>query len=293
MLLDEVLLAYYHQHAKHVRAGTRIKYQLGYIQHFFNGQTVAEACTPDRLQQFGQYLLGRELKPSSANNVLTVLKAALNRAWKRGELDKQIFVPPVKAGHADPKGQPLSPAQIAALLNVAAPHMQAMIWLGIGTGARPEAVCELTWDRVDLEAGRIDLNPAGRAQTSKYRPVVKIAPALRAWLEAQPDKTGHVVKWRGKPVRRYFTSWENASRLAGVKATPYSLRHTVARWCRAQGVSVDEIGSLLGHRVPGGSITERYTSYSPEYQAHAVAAVEKLLQAVALQLRAAAHKIAA
>ena len=48
--------------------------------------------------------------------------------------------------------------------------------------ARPSAILELTWDRVDFGRRLIDLNPAGRKQTAKRRPVVKMNDELHAAL---------------------------------------------------------------------------------------------------------------
>src|SRR3546814_4076317 len=56
---------------------------------------------------------------------------------------------------------------------VKAPHARLYVLLGLYTMARPSAILELTWDRVDFERRLIDLNPAGRKQTAKRRPVVK------------------------------------------------------------------------------------------------------------------------
>lgn len=293
VLLDEVILAYYHQHAVNVRAGSRIKYQLGHIQSFFDGMTVEEACNPKNIERFQQHLLGLKLKPSYINNILIIIRAAINRAWKRGELDKQFFISSVKEGASEPKGTPLKPSEIATLFDAAGKHVQAMIMLGIGTGARPEAVCELKWEQIDFEAGIIDLNPRGRAQTNKHRPTVKMAPLLREWLEQQPRACDYVVHWRAKPIHRYSAAWKLAKTNSGLEGTisPYSLRHTVARWCRMKGVPMEEIASFLGHKVAGRSITERYVSYSPDYQVKACAAVNELLAEIAsCRSRAASSK---
>ncbi|WP_139174172.1 hypothetical protein [Methylobacterium sp. UNC378MF] len=42
----------------------------------------------------------------------------------------------------------------------------------------------------------------------------------------------------------------------------------------------EELSGQLGHRVRGFAITEIYAAYSPDYQALATAAIEKLLQAI-------------
>jgi integrase len=46
-----------------------------------------------------------------------------------------------------------------------------MLMILIGTACRPEAALELTGEQLDFEDRLIDLNPRGRAQTKKFRPV--------------------------------------------------------------------------------------------------------------------------
>jgi integrase len=68
---------------------------------------------------------------------------------------------------------------------VKAPHARLYVELGLATMARPTAILELTWDRVDFERGTVDLNPSGRRQTRKRRPVVPLnEDALEALREA-------------------------------------------------------------------------------------------------------------
>lgn len=62
------------------------------------------------------------------------------------------------------------------------------------------------------------------------------------------------------------------------RVTPYSFRHTVARWLRKEGVSPWEVGAQLGHKMPGYNITEMYASASPDYLEKSSAAIEKLLR---------------
>jgi integrase len=69
------------------------------------------------------------------------------------------------------------------LAAVVAPHARLYMVLAIATCARPTAILELTWDRVDFDRGLIDLNPPGRTQTAKRRPVVPIADYALAPLQ--------------------------------------------------------------------------------------------------------------
>ena len=61
-----------------------------------------------------------------------------------------------------------------------------MLMILIGTACRPEAALELTGAQLDFEDRLIDLNPRGRAQTKKFRPVVKMPEALAACTPACP-----------------------------------------------------------------------------------------------------------
>ncbi len=294
--LDEVVMSYYHGHAVHVRAGTRIKYQLGHVVDFFNGQSVEQATKPHNIKAFCDKLLKGGMKPSSVNNILTVIKAAVNRSYKLGEIPAAPYVALLPNVASAPKGRPLKVEEIGSLLAVAHGHTHTMMMLAMGTGARPEALCELTWQHVDFEAGLIELNPHGRQQTKKYRPTVKLPPALAAYLNGIEREGQYVISWRGGPTRRYFEAWGRAKVAAGLEGaiTPYSFRHTAARWMRQQGVPPWEVAAQLGHSASTRlSITERYAAHAPDYLEKACAALDKLVQeALACELRARAEKSA-
>lgn len=56
--------------------------------------------------------------------------------------------------------------------------------IAVATWARPDAIHDLTAAQWYPEAGVLDLNPAGRKQTRKYRPVVPVPHQLHAWLHS-------------------------------------------------------------------------------------------------------------
>jgi integrase len=166
---------------------------LGHLNTQFEGMTVDQACHPAEIETFTGLMLGKGLKPTYV--LLTILKAAVRRAWNRRELSTAPHIAFLEAKSTSTKGRPLKPSEIAALLSSAAPHMEAMLMICLGTACRPAAACDLTWSQIDLEAGLIDLNPAGRMQTKKYRPVVRIPPKPSG--VADGAKTGRAPR----PVR--------------------------------------------------------------------------------------------
>src|SRR3546814_6980635 len=70
-----------------------------------------------------------------------------------------------------------------------APHARPYALIGLFTFARPVAILDLTWLRMDFMRGQIDLNPARRPHAVKRRPVVHIGGRL---LTAFPERAeGH------------------------------------------------------------------------------------------------------
>ena len=63
------------------------------------------------------------------------------------------------------------------------PHLLRFCIISLNTLARPDAVLDLSPMQVDIKRRLIKLNPDGRRQTKKYRPVVPISETLLPWME--------------------------------------------------------------------------------------------------------------
>jgi integrase len=149
---------------------------------------------------------------------------------------------------------------------VRAPHARLYVLLGIYTMARPAAILELQWSQIDFARGLINLNPPGRRQTAKRRPVVPINEELRAALtEAYAARQGPSVIERGaEPIASIKKEFQAASDRSGVKATPYTLRHTGAVWAAEAGVSMAELAQFMGHD-DDRTTQKHYARFSPDY----------------------------
>lgn len=216
----------------------------------------------------------RRKKPIADGTIireLVTLRAALS--WARGE--RWITaVPKIETPRQPPpRDRWLSREEASRLLDAAlAPHVKTFLAICLYTGARAGAVLELTWERVDLAAGLIDL---GKAQGGKGRAVVPIAARLLPMLaEARITATcAFVVEHGGKPVVSIKTGTRAAARRAGLPGvTPHVLRHTAATWMAMAGVPMIEIARMLGHS--DSRVTERvYAKHSPDYLRRAVDAL--------------------
>ena len=186
-------------------------------------------------------------------------KAALHRSYRRGAIKAAPYIPSVKVNYGDPKGRALSSKEVALLLTHASDHMRLFIYIIIGTACRPEAAFDLTGAQLDFENRLIELNPHGRAQTKKIRPIVKMPESLALLLQNAPSD--HLIKFRGKRVKCVRTAWRNLRAKCKLDdaVQPYSLRHTMARHMRKSGVSAWETAAQLGHKSREYRTTELYT----------------------------------
>lgn len=160
---------------------------------------------------------------------------------------------------------------------VKAPHAKLYVELGLATMARPTAILELTWDRVAFDRGTVDLNPAGRRQTRKRRPVVPLNDeALNALREAYSARQSQFVIERGaNQVKSIKKAFQAASARSGIHVTPYTLRHTGAVWAVESGkVTMDELAQFLGHDS-SATTSKFYARFSPDYLRRVSDAVQR------------------
>lgn len=213
-------------------------------------------------------------KIGSVHTELGHLRSCARWASKAGLIDRapHIELPP----KPDSDVRPLADKQIAALVDACiAPHVRLAVILLLATGARVSAVLDLTWDRVDLERGVIDLRlPDG--VTRKGRAVVPMNRMARAALETayQARLSDYVVEWAGGRVRSIRKGYSAALARAGLKDVRiHQIRHTVAVRMLSAGRPIEEVSQFLGHS--NTAITYKtYARFLPEHLAGAAAVLE-------------------
>jgi integrase len=218
-----------------------------------------ENVDPERIDEAmcRKYAEGRKVGPATLRYELSMLSVALRHANK----PKKVWRPEAP----ERKIRHLTHAQFERwYAEVKAPHARLYALLGLYTMARPTAILELTWDRVDFERRQIDLNPKGRRQTKKRRPVVALNDeAMEALEQAYKGRQSEYVIERGaKPIGNIKKAFQAASARSGIKVTPYTLRHTGAVWAAEAGASMDELAQFMGHDDSATTSTH-YARYSP------------------------------
>jgi site-specific recombinase XerC len=280
--LASALTRYWLGHAKNLPSATQARIELRYWSDFFTTDMVAD-LTPTRQEDFVAYLRGKGYSSGYISRILSTGRAAINRAHKRGELLAVPFIADVETAEdrriKKPKGRPVTIDEIAALFDAAEQHhVFTFLLIACCTLARPEAILDLTVFQRDRDARTIDLNPAGRRQTKKYRPLLPEAATLTPWLDQ--IKTDHFVAWNGRRLKSIKSAWRKLRADAELdeRVTPYSIRHTMARELRRRRVPLEQRQAFLGH-LPRGSArtTAMYAPDEPEYLSDAVAAIDAVM----------------
>lgn len=259
------------------KAGRPIAETLGYtgkaiLRHF--GAMRADQVT---VQDCRDYAAGRRAEGRSVGTVWTELghlRIVCRWAEKGGLIPRapHIELPQKPA----PKDRYLTDPEIRKLLMAdAEPHIRLAILLMLTTAARVGAVLDLTWDRVELDRGQINLR-VDQEGPRKGRAVVPINDTLRAALSHSIEgaMSDYVVEWAGGPVKSIRKGFAKSVENAGLKGvSPHTLRHTAAVRMAAAGTPMSKIAQYLGHS--NTSQTERvYARYAPEHLKDAASALE-------------------
>jgi len=200
---------------------------------------------------------------------LNALAAAVRWAGKDGVFE--LPAPP------EAKDRWLTRAEFDRLMAAAiSPHLQVFLHLAIATGARKEAILDLTWPQVRWEQNQIWL---GVKANGKNRATVPMTKTLRAVLqrahETRSKDCEFVIQYKGQRVKNIRKAFELAVERAklGPDVTPHVLRHTAAVWMAGAGVSMPKIAQFLGHT--DSRITEKvYARFAPDHLADAADALD-------------------
>jgi integrase len=264
--IAEVLLRYYNGYAKKLESGPQQKLACDLWTRFYGGDATVTDLSPQKQEGFHDFLLGLGHSKSYADKTLSTGRAAFGYA-----LDQQIIlsVPRIKCHltkaekeAAKPKGRPMTLEEIGRLLNQFHPdagsgHIVTFMSLMMGTMCRPGAAMSFCSPQIDRRMGAAYLNPVGRVQTKKYRPIV---PLTGLTEHAAGATIGNFILFKGKPVTTIKTAWRAGRERAGLdcEVQPYSLRHTMARELIERGVPRYQLALMLGHAVPEGVTSVTY-----------------------------------
>lgn len=206
----------------------------------------AEGLTP---MEVDAYVNFRGVQPATVNRELALLRACLRHAERHRLINRAPAIPVIPG--ARPRLRALSVEDAGKLIEAADQYgnWREMVYvrLALGTGARPGAIVDLTWDRVLPEV--IDFRRPGNPRM-KRRAVVPLSTMTKQALQiAQRHRQGpYVIHWEGKRLSSPRPLLRRLSARAGVSdCSPHVLRHTVASTLLAGGEDLLKVSRLLGH----------------------------------------------
>lgn len=148
-------------------------------------------------------------------------------------------------------------------------HSVAAIRLLLLTGARVREILDLEWQHVDFERSMLRL-PDSKTGAK----VIVLGAAALSVLEGLPRVGRYVIASSSagtpneKPRADFKRLWRAVCRTAGIEGTrPHDLRHSNAAIGAGAGLSLHQIGGLLGHSQ--ASTTKRYAHLAVDPQRRA------------------------
>jgi integrase len=285
VFLSQILIRYYEQHARHLPSASEAFRSCGLWLDHFEDVPISE-ITADAQDDFQSWMIEEKgWSVGYANRVISVGRAALRRSYKRGEIKTPPFIFDIDAkkyGRNRRRTRRLSIDEMARLIDAIpqrTPHVRMFVLLMLNTLSRPEAIFELHHSQIDFYDGLIFLNPDGREQTKKYRPVVPMTETIKPWLKEVPEGH-HCVEWAGRAIKTIDPTWWRIRDAANLdnQVVIYTLRHTMATVLRRAGVPMDEIGGFLGHTQQDHRTTEIYAPFAPEYLQRARSAIDAYME---------------
>lgn len=219
------------------------------------------------VRQFVEKRTADGIKINTIRKQLSILAAAI--AWHDPALEGVVEMP----SPDPPLDRHLTRQEAKTMLGkTKQSHLRLFIILALSTAARPGAVLELKWERVDFERRRINL---GKSVGNKGRAIVPMTDdAYEALMEAKKWAiSDYVVEYGGGGITSVRSAFITLRQQTGFHdVTPRVIRHTAAVWMAESGTPMSEIAQYLGHK--SSRTTERvYARYSPEYLAKAAAAL--------------------
>lgn len=259
----------------------------------FRGQTAQSITFPALVEHMDQRLAkGRSL--GSLKVDFAYLRRAFNLAILGGVLTTKPKFPTIDA-HNVRKGF-FEREQFDKVYAELPATIRPIAVMAYYTGWRvKDEILPLTWDRVDLRAGVIRLDPGTTKNKEGRTWPFDGLPELAEMLKAQNEETSALIKLRGieipwvfhrngRQVKSIRTAWENACARAKVERYPHDFRRTAARNLMRAGVPQPVAKKLMGHKTD-----EMYERYAIVAEADLRESVQKLAVLSAGPATDAAH----
>jgi integrase len=220
---------------------------------------------------------GKRRRRATANRVLTVLKAALNRAWQAGKVPSDEAWRRVKPfrGVDAPLVRYLTEEEVKRLVNASAPDLRALIRAALLTGCRYGELTRLCAADFNPDAGTLLVR---ESKSGRPRHAVLTEEGQQFFSAVAAGKPGDTLlfqrangeAWKKTDQRRPILEACKAAKIRPAIGF-HVLRHTYGSTLAMRGTPLAVIAKQLGHADT--RMTERhYAHLSPSYVADTIRA---------------------
>lgn len=216
-------------------------------------------------------------RKSTANHILTILKAALNRAWRDGKVASDSAwrrVEPFENVEAA-RARYLALAEATRLINASAPDFRRIVRGALETGARYGELCALTVADFNSDSGTIAVR---QSKSGKPRHIVLTDDGITFFKSITAGRAGSdfmFVKDDGGAWLRSHQAQPMAEANERAKIDPpinfHGLRHTWASHAVMNGVPLLVVAKNLGHSDTR-MVEKHYGHLAPSFVADAIRA---------------------
>lgn len=241
------------------------------LAHF--GAYRPDQVSTDLCRDYSAKRTAAGISQGSVHTELGHLRSALRFAVKARIIERAPDIE--RPAKPTPKERYLTKDEVGALIEAAnAPHIRLAIHLLFATAGRVGAVLDLTWDRVDMERGTINLRIED-AKTRKGRAIVPINRGLMAALQSAREAaiSPYVIEHAGGKVGSIRKGFEGAvSRAKLADVTLHTIRHSSAVAMVSSGIPMEQVAQFLGH----SNLAITYSTYGRFAPEHLHGAAEVL-----------------
>ncbi len=221
------------------------------IVPFFGAHTLLQDLTVVQVEAFRhERAKGRALATVNVDH--NILKHMLKQAMKRDLVTRNVACLVAAPKPKNARDRVLEPDEWSRIYDAAPGWFKPVLLTGYHTGMRLEEILTLTWDRVDLERGRIFL-PAALTKTKQDRSV-PMTPTLRReyQLLRQQDGivriSGLVFQKNGKKFNHTYRTMRKICQAQQIENFIFhDLRHCAVTNLADAGVDTETIMKIVGH----------------------------------------------
>jgi integrase len=213
-------------------------------------------------------------RKSTANRILTILKAALNRAWRDGLTPSDSAwrrVEPFEGADAA-RVRFLTLSEATRLINASSPDFRLLVRGALETGARYGELCALTVADFDGKTIAVMQSKSGRPR--RIALTTDGAKFFKSLTVGRPGTERLFKKADGSPWLSSHQAQPMKAACANAGITPavnfHALRHAYASLCVMNGISLLIVAGNLGHSST--RMCEKF--YAHLSQSHVTEAIE-------------------